>query len=121
MQQLKFLRGKLNVHRCAASQIAAGPVETRDKSDRDRRRWLILVPFALGVAATPLLARFAPARYRSEALIMVIPQRVPDNYVKPTVSEGRMLNSSLPSAAPSACRNTSTNGESADEAFEMAV
>lgn len=52
-----------------------------------RRRWLILVPFALGAAAAPLLARFAPERYRSEALILVIPQRVPDSYVKPTVSE----------------------------------
>jgi polysaccharide chain length determinant protein (PEP-CTERM system associated) len=52
-----------------------------------RRRWLILVPFALGMAAAPLLDPFAPERYRSEALIMVIPQRVPDSYVKPTVSE----------------------------------
>ena len=52
-----------------------------------RRRWFILVPFALGAAAAPLLAPFAPERYRSEALILVIPQRVPDSYVKPTVSE----------------------------------
>ena len=52
-----------------------------------RRRWLILVPFAFGVAIAPLLARYAPERYRSEALILVIPQQVPDNYVKPTVSE----------------------------------
>jgi polysaccharide chain length determinant protein (PEP-CTERM system associated) len=52
-----------------------------------RRRWLILVPFALGAAAAPILARFAPERYRSEALIMVVPQRVPDDYVKATVSE----------------------------------
>ena len=52
-----------------------------------QRRWLILVPFALGVAIAPLLARYAPERYRSEALIVVIPQQVPDDYVKPTVSE----------------------------------
>ena len=52
-----------------------------------RRRWLILVPFALGVAAAPLLSRYAPERYRSDALILVIPQRVPDSYVKPTVSQ----------------------------------
>ena len=52
-----------------------------------RRRWLILVPLALGVAALPLLAHFAPERYRSDALILVVPQRVPDNYVKPTVSQ----------------------------------
>jgi polysaccharide chain length determinant protein (PEP-CTERM system associated) len=52
-----------------------------------RRRWLILVPFAFGVAIAPLLAQYAPARYRSEALIVVIPQQVPSSYVKPTVSE----------------------------------
>ena len=52
-----------------------------------QRRWLILVPFAFGVALAPFLARYAPERYRSEALIVVIPQQVPDNYVKPTVSE----------------------------------
>ncbi len=52
-----------------------------------RRRWLVLIPFALGAAAAPLLARYAPERFRSEALILVIPQRVPDSYVKPTVSE----------------------------------
>jgi polysaccharide chain length determinant protein (PEP-CTERM system associated) len=52
-----------------------------------RRRWLILLPFAAGMAGAPLLARFAPERYRSEALILVVPQQVPDNYVKPTVRE----------------------------------
>jgi protein tyrosine kinase modulator len=52
-----------------------------------RGRQFILVPIALGLALVPLLSRYAPARYRSEALILVIPQRVPDNYVKPTVSQ----------------------------------
>lgn len=52
-----------------------------------KRRWMILVPFALGLAAVPLLARLAPERFRSDALILVVPQRVPDNYVKPTVSQ----------------------------------
>lgn len=52
-----------------------------------RRRWVVLVPFALGVAAVPLLAPFAPERYRSESLIMVVPQRVPEAYVKPTVTD----------------------------------
>jgi uncharacterized protein involved in exopolysaccharide biosynthesis len=45
------------------------------------------VPFAVGLALVPLLAPFAPERYRSETLIMVIPQRVPDSYVKPTITE----------------------------------
>jgi polysaccharide chain length determinant protein (PEP-CTERM system associated) len=51
------------------------------------RRWLILLPFAVGLAAAPLLAQFAPEKYRSETLIMVVPQRVPDAYVKPTVTQ----------------------------------
>ena len=52
-----------------------------------RRRWLVLVPVAIGLAAAPLLSHLAPLRYRSSALILVIPQRVPDDYVKPTVSQ----------------------------------
>ena len=51
------------------------------------RRWMVLVPLALGIAAAPLLAPFAPALYRSETLIMVVPQRVPNDYVKATVTE----------------------------------
>jgi protein tyrosine kinase modulator len=51
-----------------------------------RRRWLILVPFALGLAAAPLISKLVPKVYRSETLIMVVPQRVPDSYVKPTIT-----------------------------------
>jgi polysaccharide chain length determinant protein (PEP-CTERM system associated) len=52
-----------------------------------RRRWVILVPFAIGIALAPMLARFAPERFQSETLIMVVPQRVPNSYVKPTVTQ----------------------------------
>jgi polysaccharide chain length determinant protein (PEP-CTERM system associated) len=52
-----------------------------------RGRWFLLVPFALGLAATPFIARVVPERYRSETLIMVVPQRVPDSYVRSTVTE----------------------------------
>jgi len=51
------------------------------------RRWWLLVPFAIGLALAPVLARFAPEQYRSETLILVVPQRVPDSYVKATVTE----------------------------------
>jgi polysaccharide chain length determinant protein (PEP-CTERM system associated) len=51
------------------------------------RRWVILAPIALGLALVPLLARFAPEKYRSETLILVVPQRVPDSYVKATVTD----------------------------------
>jgi polysaccharide chain length determinant protein (PEP-CTERM system associated) len=51
-----------------------------------RRRWLLMVPLALGLATAPFVAKRIPAVYKSETLIMVIPQRVPDTYVKSTVT-----------------------------------
>jgi polysaccharide chain length determinant protein (PEP-CTERM system associated) len=51
-----------------------------------RRSWLIVLLFAAGLSAAPLLSGLAPVLYRSETLIMVIPQRVPDQYVKSTVT-----------------------------------
>jgi len=52
-----------------------------------RRRWMILLPFALGLLAVPVIAPRIPDLYRSETLIMIIPQRVPDSYVKSTVTQ----------------------------------
>jgi polysaccharide chain length determinant protein (PEP-CTERM system associated) len=52
-----------------------------------RWRWMILVPLALGALLVPVLAKVTPKRYRSDALILVVPQQVPDDYVKPTISE----------------------------------
>jgi len=52
-----------------------------------KRRWLVVAPVTVGLAFAPLLARIAPARYRSETLIMVVPQQVPDSYVQPTVTQ----------------------------------
>jgi len=52
-----------------------------------RRRWLILVPLALGLATAPPVASRVPKQYRSETLILVVPQRVPDSYVKSTVTD----------------------------------
>ena len=51
-----------------------------------RRGWLLALPFAIGLSAAPLISRYVPELYRSETLIMVIPQRVPDSYVKSTVT-----------------------------------
>jgi polysaccharide chain length determinant protein (PEP-CTERM system associated) len=51
-----------------------------------RRKWLILLPFAIGFAMAPVIAKRVPEVYRSETMIMVIPQRVPDSYVKSTVT-----------------------------------
>ena len=52
-----------------------------------KHRWLILIPFAVGFAAAPVLAGFAPIHFRSEALILVVPQQVPKDLVRPTVLE----------------------------------
>jgi len=51
-----------------------------------RRRWLLVVPLALGLATAPFVAKRIPPVFKSETLIMVIPQRVPDAYVKSTVT-----------------------------------
>jgi protein tyrosine kinase modulator len=51
-----------------------------------RRAWLVVLPFAIGLSAAPLISRSVAQLYRSETLIMVIPQQVPDNYVKSTIT-----------------------------------
>ncbi|MGH9479222.1 MAG: GumC family protein [Terriglobales bacterium] len=52
-----------------------------------RRRWIwILVPAIVVAGATVAGARYLPKTYRSEALILVEPQRVPTDFVTPTVS-----------------------------------
>ena len=51
-----------------------------------RRSWLILPPVAIGLALGMFVFRQMPKLYRSETLIMVVPQRVPDAYVKTTVT-----------------------------------
>lgn len=51
------------------------------------RRWVqIVVPFVVISAGTFIYVRQLPDRYRSETLIMVVPQRVPESYVRATVS-----------------------------------
>jgi polysaccharide chain length determinant protein (PEP-CTERM system associated) len=51
-----------------------------------RRKWLIILPLLVGTAAGVVVFRKMPKQYRSETLIMVVPQRIPDTYVKPTVT-----------------------------------
>ncbi len=53
-----------------------------------RRIWWILVPFALIAAGTAAVARKLPDRYYSDALVRVVPQQVPDQYVRPLQTEG---------------------------------
>jgi polysaccharide chain length determinant protein (PEP-CTERM system associated) len=51
-----------------------------------RQRWLILVPFLAVSTGTVVVSRQIPDRYRSEALMVVVPQRVPESYVRSTVT-----------------------------------
>ena len=51
-----------------------------------RRKWLIILPLIVGAAGGVVVFRKMPKMYRSETLIMVVPQRIPDSYVKSTVT-----------------------------------
>ena len=51
-----------------------------------RRKWLILIPAILIATAAGALIHRLPNLYRSETLILVVPQRVPETYVKSTVT-----------------------------------
>lgn len=51
-----------------------------------RRRWLILIPLVLSTSAAVVYAFTARERWQSTALIQVVPQRVPESYVRPTVT-----------------------------------
>jgi len=51
-----------------------------------RRMWLLLLPFALISATTAVVARLLPDKYKSDTLILVVPQQVPESYVRSTVT-----------------------------------
>jgi polysaccharide chain length determinant protein (PEP-CTERM system associated) len=51
-----------------------------------RRIWLLAVPPAIGLFAALLVSARVPNLYQSGMLIAIIPQRVPDSYVRSTVT-----------------------------------
>ena len=51
-----------------------------------RRRWFVIIPFFLTMIAGIYLAIALPKKYQAETLILIEPQRVPDNYVQAIVS-----------------------------------
>jgi polysaccharide chain length determinant protein (PEP-CTERM system associated) len=51
-----------------------------------RRFWYILIPFVVIMAAAALYAFSLPKLYRATTLILVTPQKVPENFVRPTVT-----------------------------------
>jgi polysaccharide chain length determinant protein (PEP-CTERM system associated) len=52
-----------------------------------RRRWVVVLPFALMAVGTFLWSQSLPNRYRSQALVLVVPPQVGENFVQPTVTE----------------------------------
>jgi polysaccharide chain length determinant protein (PEP-CTERM system associated) len=48
-----------------------------------RGKWLIVVPFAVCIIGSQIVARRLPDQYRSETLIQLIPQQIPETIVKP--------------------------------------
>ena len=51
-----------------------------------RRKWLILIPAVVVAAIGVAIVWYLPNVYRSETLILVVPQRVPESYVRSTVT-----------------------------------
>jgi polysaccharide chain length determinant protein (PEP-CTERM system associated) len=51
-----------------------------------RWRWLIVAPWILVAAVTFVVVKRMPDWYRSESLIQVVPARVPDGYVRATIT-----------------------------------
>ena len=51
-----------------------------------RRKWLIVIAICIVTTAAIAVSLRIPNVYRSQTLILVIPQRVPDSYIKSTVS-----------------------------------
>jgi polysaccharide chain length determinant protein (PEP-CTERM system associated) len=53
-----------------------------------KRKWLILIPTLLAAVTTAVATQYLPNRYRSEARVLIVPQRVPENFVRSTVTAG---------------------------------
>ncbi len=51
-----------------------------------RHKWALFVPCLLVALTTALVVSRLPNRYRSETLVLIVPQQIPENYVQPMVS-----------------------------------
>jgi polysaccharide chain length determinant protein (PEP-CTERM system associated) len=50
------------------------------------RRWFVAIPAVVIASATAVASMFLPNSYRATTQIVIIPQRVPENFVTPTVT-----------------------------------
>ncbi|MGC8811875.1 MAG: Wzz/FepE/Etk N-terminal domain-containing protein, partial [bacterium] len=59
-----------------------------------RRKWFIIIPFIAAVFISFGVYKYLPKIYKATTLILVQPQRVPETYVRPTItaSIGERLN-----------------------------
>ena len=53
-----------------------------------KRRWLLIIPFCIAMLIGIYLALTLPKIYEAKTLILVMPQRVPTDYVRSIVSTG---------------------------------
>jgi protein tyrosine kinase modulator len=51
-----------------------------------QRKWLLVLPLLATTLGAAGYARYLPDQYRSETVILVVPQRVPESYVRSTVT-----------------------------------
>jgi polysaccharide chain length determinant protein (PEP-CTERM system associated) len=52
-----------------------------------RRKWLVIVPLVLSTVGTFIYSQTLPNIYRSQATVLIIPQQVPEKFIRPTVDE----------------------------------
>jgi polysaccharide chain length determinant protein (PEP-CTERM system associated) len=52
-----------------------------------RRKWYIIIPLIVGVLVSFGVYKYLPKIYKSTTLILVQPQRVPESYVRPTITD----------------------------------
>lgn len=50
-----------------------------------RRKWCIIIPFVVCIGLSFGVYKKLPKIYKAETLILVVPQEVPEDYIKPTV------------------------------------
>jgi polysaccharide chain length determinant protein (PEP-CTERM system associated) len=52
-----------------------------------RRKWYIIVPLVVSIMVSFGVYKYLPKVYRATTLILVQPQSVPENYVRPTITD----------------------------------
>src|SRR5688572_32856071 len=51
-----------------------------------RRRWFIAIPVVVVASSTAVVAMFLPNVYRASTNVLIVPQRVPEEFVQSTVT-----------------------------------